>query len=71
MDEQNRVALSQLVEKRRAYLQAKQGTEEDMRAVQTTLSRLGSDPTKPLRVTLLPDEQQRTVSQGKGLSGNN
>jgi hypothetical protein len=31
MDERNRMALSEFVEKRRAYLQAKQGTEEDMR----------------------------------------
>ena len=31
MGEQNRVALSKFVEKRRAYVQAKQGTAEDMR----------------------------------------
>jgi tetratricopeptide (TPR) repeat protein len=31
MDERNRLALSEFVEKRRAYLEAKQGTEEELR----------------------------------------
>jgi hypothetical protein len=34
MDEQNREALAEFVEKRRAYLQARQGTPEDMRRFQ-------------------------------------
>jgi hypothetical protein len=31
MDERNRMALEEFVEKRRAFLRAKQGTQEDMR----------------------------------------
>ena len=31
MDEQNQRSLAEFVEKRRAFLRAKQGTEEDMR----------------------------------------
>jgi len=34
MDERNRTALSEFVEKRRAFLRAKQGTPEDMRRFQ-------------------------------------
>ncbi|MCI0499883.1 MAG: tetratricopeptide repeat protein [Planctomycetales bacterium] len=64
-DEQNQKANAAFIDKRRAFVEALQGTEEDMRQFKRTLSGLVQAGTKPFSHPLLPDGELRALPKNK------